>query len=328
MQHKLKIIQKPLYIPASPQRMMLPKPVIRQPHKQPQRLPSIISQPLKPAIYKPPKTIRNIVIKQKNTAAYPVYHRTKNGIMMGKQTTQHIYVPPIKQPKSQSDLKIQTLANTGQGRILVIIAAGPSIKEMDFTKLLHQPLIDFMCVNKPYPPVWPSKFWSFCDISQYKRNQNYWENYTGIIINSPNVTARKPNQIIIKTKAGKGFTKDITTGYHVGRSTTYASMQVANYMNYNKIYLFGVDMNPNTSDQLHWYGKNDDVSDEKRKQRFVEEANNYLWAGQNLPQEIREKYTFCSSYLNWPFTDYFKKTDHKIAIDEILEIQQKMLDKK
>ncbi len=99
-----------------------------------------------------------------------------------------------------------------------------------------------MCINQPYQLLWPTKFWSFCDHTQFTRNESVWNNYNGIIINSYNVKARKSNQILIQARPGQGFSADLPGGYHIGRSTTYASMQIANYMNYSKIYLFGVDM--------------------------------------------------------------------------------------
>ena len=137
------------------------------------------------------------------------------------------------------------------------------------------------------------------------------------IINSTNVRVRKHNQIIIKSKPGFGFSKDIATGYHIGRSSTYANMQVADYMNYDKIYVFGLDMCP-VDGKFHYYGKNPDVSDEERKARFEKEAESYSWAGKNLSVDIRNKFVFCSNYNPWPFIQQFQRFDHKTAVNEIL----------
>jgi hypothetical protein len=232
----------------------------------------------------------------------------------------------IRQPllnTINSDPKISTLKDIGIGRILIIIAAGPSVNEVDLTPLKDNPLIDIMCINKPYKSVWPTKFWAFCDHTQYTRNEDTWNTYNGIIINSPNVSARKTNQIIIRTRHGKGFSRDIIGGYHIGRSSTYANMQVALFMNYNKIFIFGLDMTE-VNGQLHHYGVNPDVNPENRKTRFQAEAENYIWAGQNLPLEIRKRYYVCSSYNPWEFCQMFNKMDHKTAVKDILLIADTM----
>lgn len=221
--------------------------------------------------------------------------------------------------------KITSLRNIGVGRVLVIIAAGPSANEVDFGKIKNHPFIDFMCINKPFPPVWPAKFWAFCDHTQYRRNEEEWNRYNGIIINSTNVRARKGNQIVLNSKPGKGFSKDITGGYHIGRSSTYANMQVAYYMNYEKIYIFGIDMTK-VGDRMHFYGTNPDVSNEVRQQRFAAEAQHYLWAAQNLPKDIKDRFVFCSSYNTWEFTKYFEKLDHKTAVEEVLKFADRLLE--
>jgi hypothetical protein len=216
---------------------------------------------------------------------------------------------------------IENLKNIGINRILVMIAAGPSVLEVDFTPILKNPIIDIMCINKPFQPVWPSKFWAFCDHTQQRANPDIWNRYEGIIINSPNVRARKSNQVLIRSRPGKGFNIDVVHGYHIGRSSTYANMQVAHYMSYRKIYLFGVDMGE-VGGKLHHYGQNPDVTNENRKNRFPAEAQHYLWAARNLPKASRDRFVFCSSYNTWEFTQHFPKLDHKEAISEVLKYAQ------
>jgi hypothetical protein len=53
--------------------------------------------------------------------------------------------------------------------------------------------------------------------------------------------------------------------------------------------------------------------------RFAAEAENYQWAAQNLPPEIKTKYTFCSNYNPWEFTKHYPKLDHTTAIQHILD---------
>lgn len=224
---------------------------------------------------------------------------------------------PIKpHAPRQNDTKISTLRGVGKNKILIMVSAGPSITEVDFTPLKNHPSIDFMCINKPYPPVWPSKYWAFCDNTQYVRNVDLWNAYEGTIINSYNVKARKSNQIIIHSVGGRGWSYDVSIGYHIGRSSTFANMQVAHYMNYDKVYIFGCDMAQ--TEKLHWYGQNPDVDNVTRAKRFQHEADNYQHVGEILPEEVRRKFYFCSSVNPWSFTGLFNKRDHKTAIQEIL----------
>lgn len=220
---------------------------------------------------------------------------------------------------------IESLKNIGVNRILIMVAAGPSVLEIDFTPLLKNPVIDFMCINKPFQPVWPAKFWAFCDHTQQRANPDIWNRFDGTIINSPNVRARKPNQVLIRSRPGKGFSTDVVHGYHIGRSSTYANMQVAFYMSYRKVYLFGVDMGE-VDGKLHHYGQNPDVTNENRKNRFPAEAQHYLWAARNLPRESRERFVFCSSYNKWEFTEHFPKLGHKEAIQEVLKYAKMITD--
>ena len=214
-----------------------------------------------------------------------------------------------------ANVAARTLRGVGKDRVLLIIAAGPSINEIDFTRLKGHPLIDVMCINKPYPPLWPTKFWSFCDHSQYERTKDIWNSYEGIIINSTNVRARKSNQIVIKGHSGKGWSRDITGGFYVGRSSTYAGMQLAAYMDYKRVYLCGVDMGSGA----WWYGTNPDVSSETRQKRFADEAQSYLYAANKLEPELKDRFVFCSTYNKWPFVEYFKRLDQKVVVDEILK---------
>jgi len=178
-----------------------------------------------------------------------------------------------------------------------------------------------MCINKPNPQVWPATYWAFCDHSQYRRNKETWETYNGIILNSTNVRARKPNQIVIPSRPSHGFSHEISRGYHIGRSSTYAAMQIISYLDYDKAYLFGVDMT-NVGDKLHFYGQNPDVSNEKRKQRFAAEAQHYQWAATHLHEHHRQRYIFCSNHNPWPFTKHFPTHDHTTALQHILQQAQ------
>jgi hypothetical protein len=232
--------------------------------------------------------------------------------------SQPVIVKTSYPPAKPAYTTVATLRNIGTGRILIMIAAGPSVNEVDFNPIKGHPLVDVMCINQPHQALWPTKFWAFCDHSQYNRNKALWESFNGIIINSTNVRARKNNQYVLNSKPGKGFSLDASSGYHIGRSSTYANMQVAHFMNYSKIYIFGVDMT-DVGGVMHYYGQNPDVANEVRKQRFADEAEHYLWMARNVSEVIRNKFTFCSSYNPWPFMNHFARLDQKEAVADVLK---------
>jgi hypothetical protein len=222
--------------------------------------------------------------------------------------------------------KIKELRDSGIGRVLVIISCGPSANDVDVAAVANHPKVDLMCVNKPDDRVWPTQYWIFCDQSQYIRNQDYWETYGGIIINAASVRARHNNQILLRTLAGKGFSRDVLKGIHIGRSTTYTSMQVALFMNYHNIFILGCDMSkPAEGQPLHRYGVNPDVAESNRVERFAKEADNF-WHGANILKEYeRDRFIFCSEHNKWPFVDKFNRISQFGAEKEILKVADELM---
>jgi hypothetical protein len=248
--------------------------------------------------------------------------RRNNNVVLGKRRERKETII-----KDENFYKVEHLKGRGIGRILVMIGCGPSVNEVDFKPILNNSRIETMVINKPYPPVWPSNYWAFCDNSQYQRNKEEFDKYNGLLLNSVAIQKRKSNQIIIRPKSykeGRGFSLNLCEGYFIGRSSIYANMQTAHWMGYEKIYIFGIDMCEIPGKPLHAYGTNPDVDPKIRKSRFKFEAEHYLWAAENLPTEIKNKFVICSSYNPWPFANKFPRLDHKIAIDGILkEIKSK-----
>lgn len=218
--------------------------------------------------------------------------------------------------------RLRSLRNCGIGKVLVIMANGPSILEVDTRLLLNNPRIDIMSINKPDLRVWPTKYWLFCDTSQLLRNRDIWSHYDGYIFNSAMISEFRPGSIQIKNIHGEGFSFDPTQGFHIGRSSVYAAQQVAIWMGYDRIYIFGCDMcavNINGQPLVHFFGNNPDVQPESRVKRFADEAKYYNYAAKYLPAEVRNKFYFCSSYNPFDFVSSFNRLDHHTAIQTILD---------
>lgn len=215
--------------------------------------------------------------------------------------------------------RIQSLLNSGSGRVLIMIACGPSINEVDFSRIINNPQIDVMIINKPIPSVNSPKYWCFCDDSQHQRNKGYYDNYNGSIITSVGVKASKHNHIKLNAIKGVGWSNNMLDGIVIGRSSTYSFMQMSIWMNYNKVFIFGCDMSE-VNGQMHHYGVNPDVDPKVRATRFKLEAKSYEYAAKHLSKEIRSKFYFCSEYNKFSFVDEFNRLNHKNAIDFILSI--------
>lgn len=216
---------------------------------------------------------------------------------------------------------VQGLKDIGVGRVLVMVACGPSIEEADLPKLAGHSHIDIMSINKPDSRLHPTKYWIFCDQSQFTRNKEAFNAYKGTLLNAWSVRARHANQVLIRNISGKGFSKDLLQGFYIGRSTTFSGMQVAHWMNYDQVYIFGCDMcKPPGFDKLHFYGVNPDVDPGIRAQRFSKEAEHYSAGARALTAEERNRFVFCSAYNPWPFIKEFQQMDHREAVDHILKV--------
>ena len=123
-----------------------------------------------------------------------------------------------------------------------------------------------------------------------------------------------------KNIGGKGFSRDASKGIYIGRSSVYAAMQIAMWMEYDKVYIFGCDMNPDgLNGKLHFYGDNPDVEPSIRKNRFKDEAAHYNHAAAMLSPEERSRFVFCTDYNPWDFVKEFEQMSHKDAVTYIIE---------
>ena len=216
--------------------------------------------------------------------------------------------------------KTKILKNTGRNKILIIIGNGPTINEVDFRPLRGRPGIEFLSINHPDPRLWPTEYWAFFDQSQAQRHAGLWDEYTGTIFNSASIQRRKTSTIQFRNIGSKSFSKNLLDGICIGRSSVFASMQIALWMNFDKVYIFGVDMNPSADlAKLHFYGTNPDVLPKTRADRFEKESEYYMTAWEAMNEEERSKFIFCSAVNPWPFVKLFGSRDHKEVVPEILE---------
>jgi hypothetical protein len=225
--------------------------------------------------------------------------------------------------------KVRALRNAGAGRILVVVASGPSVNEVDLTPLKEHALVDTLSINTPHPALNPTTYWAFCDDDVYDRDPELFHTYPGVILNSWNVRAARPevlnaeNQVLIPyvDEMSLPFSRNLLQGYVLGKSTTYASLQTALWMNYDKVFVFGCDMcRPPGAKHLHFQGGLHEMEPGEREERFALEAEHYLLAARHLTPTERSKFIFCSAYNPWPFLRYFGHLDHREAVEHVLRL--------
>lgn len=220
--------------------------------------------------------------------------------------------------------KTKAIQGIGRNKILIIIGNGPSISEAPLSELKGIPGIETMSVNRPDERLWPTTYWSFFDLSQMRRHEKLWDNYEGYMFNSTAIRRQKIKSIQFKNLIGQGWSRDLCKGLHIGRSSVYASMQLAMWMQFSHVYIFGCDMNHHGIDgKLHFYGTNPDVDPKIRAQRFKKESEFYVQAAEVLTEEERAKFTFATDYNPWDFVDKYNQVSHK-SVDNIIAHAQSL----
>ncbi len=220
---------------------------------------------------------------------------------------------------NQKDI-VSKLKNSAQGQYIVILGNGPSLLEVDTNILKKYDSIKLCTINVPDSRCWPTPYWAFYDRSQYHRHKELYHTFNGTLFNSTGIKEHNDNSIKFKHIQGLGYSKDINYGIYVGMSSVFATIQICMFMNFNRIYVVGCDMNQDMdSGQTHFYGVNPDVAPEERKKRFKKEANWYDKMVEALSAEEKNKIIFCSKGINkWPFMNHFTTVEPSQATSFII----------
>lgn len=266
------------------------------------------------------------VAQSKPAVVNPRYKTVQERInSSNKQSGQVIRRPPPVVTSLQAELtpdQVQTIRNlrgTGLGKYLVILGNGPSLSDIDTTKLKNVESLYLCTINVPDERCWPTNYWAFYDRTQYHRHKERYHSYTGTLFNSTGIKESNQHSIKFRNISGIGFSQDPSKGIYIGMSSVYATLQIATYMTFNKIFVVGCDMNPNVDvGRTHFYGVNPDVVPQERRNRFEKEANWYNHMAENVDASIRNKIVFCSKGLNtWPFMNSFHSVTPSETVDFI-----------
>lgn len=287
--------------------------IVNQPNKN-----APIIRPKPSAKFIPPQTLIRHSQPAPRNAVRATSVKPKISLSTNNRKTGIQYI--TRETTKKSIESIKRIQGSKKGKILAIIGNGPSINEVPLDNLKDLPLLDIISINRPDFRIWPTTHWAFFDRSQEKRHQDLIQDYKGVMFNSTSINTTNPYSIQFKHLPGTGFSRDLTHGINIGRSSVFACMQIGLWMGYEHIFIFGCDMNAEgLNGKLHFYGQNPDVKPENRSGRFAKEAESYDFAANNLSPEERSKFTFCTEYNPFSFVHKFNLISHRVAVSQMID---------
>lgn len=296
-------------------------PVMRQQVNQDYIAPSVVR--LDPQTRQPVSKI----IQQANDSRVQLYNANRSGIRSPVQPTPQQVSRrrgPVIHYSSDKDLPIQAafisrLKGIGANKALVIIGNGPSISTINLGELKDRRNIDICSINNPDMRVWPTQYWCFFDNSQYRRHKELLSEFKGTLVTGSSIESCHPNHLRLKNLGNQSFSTDLMKGISIGRSSVFAAMQLAEWMQYQEVFIFGVDMDAKGIDgKLHFYGTNPDVPPHVRIERFKAEADCFMHVVNNVSEERRRSIHFCSEYNSWPFVRHFSNHSASEGLESLL----------
>lgn len=136
-----------------------------------------------------------------------------------------------------------------------IVANGPSLKKIDFSRLKNEYTIGMnrIYLIKKVNGFSPNYLVCIDRKSQLLQFTDEYNKQTSISFydwNLRNLFDKKENLIFVKGKFSPGFSKTpVTDRLGNGKSVTYACLQLAYYMGFNEVYLIGKDHSYNTNEK-------------------------------------------------------------------------------
>ncbi len=212
---------------------------------------------------------------------------------------------------THSPVKFSFVESRKRHDTIILVATGPSRELYDFSAIRSMP-VDLMCSNRP-PRLLNGdfEFWVLMDWSQHLLHKEWLDNYNGILLSPKKHGCYRDNQFIFKLLGmcactdKMEFTQEIAErAVRMTGTSTTAMISLSLMLGYDKIIVVGVDMN--TSGTLYpWGGCLDGTPSEVRRQRFELENTGFTQFAERLPDEWRDKITFCGS-TGWSFQELFK----------------------
>ena len=144
------------------------------------------------------------------------------------------------------------------GRSVFILASGPSLAEVDLTRLRRRIVIGLNRSSLVYPDTH-----YHCTM-----DERLFKEYEEVLRKSRYLFTLEQRSfgIPIHLLGSEGFSHDLTEGIYSGYTVTYFALQIAVYMGFNRIFLVGLDLKHKPG-HTHFFGI-DPVSKNHEKTEF------------------------------------------------------------
>ncbi len=133
-----------------------------------------------------------------------------------------------------------------QGKRLFILSSGPSLGELDLTRLRRRLV---MGLNRSFL-AYPEPHYH-CVMDQRLFEEFGKELSVARFLFT---LADRPLGIPLRLLGGEGFSDDLENGIYTGYTISYFALQVAAYMGFSEIYYLGLDLRHRSGD-THFFGR-------------------------------------------------------------------------
>lgn len=204
-------------------------------------------------------------------------------------------------------------------RSLAIFANGPSLNDAGIERLRGVEGLDLLAINTPHPsiPLNEHDYWLFCDSEIEIKHGDLIPQYEGTIISCLRLpTAR--HVMDFKTLHGMGFSRDIITGYYIGGSSAFVSLEFAMEKQYRRVFVFGLDMDPTNGNCFYGAHRSPHDGPTIRARRFEREAIFLKFAADQMTDEERASVVLCGAAKDWDFCNSFLRWPVEQAVSRAL----------
>ncbi|WP_207912340.1 exo-alpha-sialidase [Pseudobacteriovorax antillogorgiicola] len=165
-----------------------------------------------------------------------------------RRMIKHVAFNPKESEISEVSMQRQGIARfkqIHQGKSLFIIASGPSIQDLDLSRLDRRMT---MGLNRSFLKYPNSYYHCMFDQRLFDQYQDQLQDHRCLF-----TLEGRPWGVQMENRGAEGFSDDLSQGIYTGYTISYFALQLAIYMGFNQIFFLGLDLQ-NTSQKTHFFG--------------------------------------------------------------------------